>query len=1123
MNKNISGSSSDEDSDSSSSLPALIPRKTDYYSSSSEDDDSKDDRPIARMAAYCSSSSDDDDDSVPGLVHRHNGSHDDSSDDDSLPSLVQGKPQKKGGAREIKKSGKNQREAEQKAKREAEAKAKKLAEEKAKKAAEEEAKKKALIKKQNEASIDIACFMRACTARLRFQLAKLGFTRYQALVRGFQSRNRQCKHVVQFLSNWRPCWIYMCSLTINKDEPDWSAVRVKQTYIRHEELVDHDDMAQTDLKLHESMQFAMDSIEDPDLNVEAHEDYEKIDNDFEVEEVDIFEEREKRILQAKANKSDTKFVIETEVVKCIYLSDDVVRWLKTSDAKYRDFFIRRMKQLSSGERSRILAKRLKGSVNVTIYEIYLEQKSGFRILWTEKDNFILIWYVSNHKKVSHYMKLIDASNNRSDRNQTSISKIQGLDWNESISAVSNDQLQNHHVFLDPCGNVPLKVYGVETDKIDDIIKPDWTPGLYLTDEEREVVETKGTVLLLGRSGTGKTVCICNRMEHDKQINFKNQSFKQLFVARSTKLKNYVRNIVGEGQDRSSDFKTFSEELNILEAKLPTLEYVRSRFPRENKMDFRRFKTDLFKGDEGIDALIIWTNIRSFIKGSIEATVNQNRILTQEQYLSSEVIGKKRCRLSTEKREVVYDIFLRYQNYMESNDLWDDCDRINALITRLLQSRTSQPDIFEEVRCSKIYVDEVQDYIQSELLLFFYLSGAGDLFLAGDSAQNVVEGVEFRFEDIRSVGYHIAGEYRHLIPQKPKVVNMNFRSHAGILNAAAAILGKMFNAFPDSAKQLGKDDGVFKGPRPGVFNKVKMDLISSLVNEKRKGTVILTHDRNVKKLQDELGGYQLVYGIRAAKGLEFKNVIVLDFFNSLPQELQKPWRELLLERSTEDFCMNFPEVEGQLKLLYTAVTRCIETLFFAETTASLSGAAFVRWMTTTSVTSSQGDDQPIATLNNITNIENMTMTQDEWLAAGIANADAAEAEESNDLFSAQSLMQKAIFSFDQCSNNEFSSKAKIHLESMRFREKFSSLTDSSKKSAMIQDEAVFIQKLLNDDSMWQEAAIIMGKLLEKNLLSEAFRLCKDLQLHFKTVYKKEGKEMSSVLLCELMNKIPEVEY
>ena len=113
-----------------------------------------------------------------------------------------------------------------------------------------------------------------------------------------------------------------------------------------------------------------------------------------------------------------------------------------------------------------------------------------------------------------------------------------------------------------------------------------------------------------------------------------------------------------------------------------------------------------------------------------------------------------------------------------------------------------------------------------------------MFLARDPALSVVEGVEFRFENIRSVGYHIAKkDRRDLIPTKPNTVNVNFRCHDAVLNTAGTILSCMFDAFPNSAKQLKEDKGIFRGPQPGVFHKVEPSLTSSVVSEKLNRVVI----------------------------------------------------------------------------------------------------------------------------------------------------------------------------------------------------------------------------------------------------------------------------------------------
>jgi len=314
-----------------------------------------------------------------------------------------------------------------------------------------------------------------------------------------------------------------------------------------------------------------------------------------------------------------------------------------------------------------------------------------------------------------------------------------------------------------------------------------------------VVETKGSVLLLGRSGTGKTICVANRMDYDRQQTQHDSSFSQLFVARSQKLCAYVDNIIGVTEN--TRFETYDKLKQRLERELPGKEDVRSTFPAELKMRFDVFKREVYNGDQGIDPLLVWTSIRSFIKGSIEATLKSSRAISEEEFLDMIVFSSGRCSLTEPQRKIVYPMYKKYARFLHEKNMWDDCDRIVALLLRLEHCKSTDPEKYHSMKVSKIYVDEVQDYTQVECLLFFYLcDGQGNLFLAGDPVQNVVQGVEFRFEDIRSVEYHIAKD-KKTVMQKPKKVHVNFRSHAGILNTAGSILKCMFKAFPKSAENL----------------------------------------------------------------------------------------------------------------------------------------------------------------------------------------------------------------------------------------------------------------------------------------------------------------------------------
>jgi hypothetical protein len=186
----------------------------------------------------------------------------------------------------------------------------------------------------------------------------------------------------------------------------------------------------------------------------------------------------------------------------VKLTKEVMKFLRVGDSKYREFFIRRIEQLAAGDRSRILAKRLTGS-NAIIYETYLEQKSGHRILWTESsDGSLLVWYVAKHKDVSRLMDLIDDAESRSSRQLTLASELPEMD--DSVDGRNCETAAGEHILLDPFGNTPLKLYAVHREDIRRLDDTAWKPPLHLTSREREIVETSGTVLVFGRSGTGET-------------------------------------------------------------------------------------------------------------------------------------------------------------------------------------------------------------------------------------------------------------------------------------------------------------------------------------------------------------------------------------------------------------------------------------------------------------------------------------------------------------------------------------------------------------------------------------------------------------------------------------------
>ena len=712
------------------------------------------------------------------------------------------------------------------------------------------------------------------------------------------------------------------------------------------------------------------------------------------------------------------------------------------------------------------------------------QKSGQRILWTRPNETLLIWYVAAHKKVSRYMGLIDDAGKRSKRQLVPVTDV----------LVENLHYDTGEVMLDPKADLPLKLYEVGASFVGNLNHNTWRPPMYMTPKEKEIAESEGSVCVLGRSGTGKTVCIASRIHNDRHKYEGSLAFSQLFVARSRRICKYVKESVGESLENESgslDYWTYRKLLSTCEEELT----VGSSYLERLRMDFHKFKSHVHKESDGLDALVSWTQIRSFIKGSIVA-VSKGRSLTRDEYTS---LGSRQCRLNLEQREVSYDIFERYEQICRENNFWDDNNRVarilNVLTRRDLRYFDTDSNLFQ----NRLYVDEVQDYTQAEIALFFSLCNPGGLFMAGDPAQSVEEGIDFRFEDVRIVAdtlynrndHNSSGKNRK-IPEKPKMLKVNFRSHAGVLNLAAGILDNMFSAFPGSFKELPRDEGFFRGQRPCVLSNLSWEELKELV-EKLQGVAVLSmDDTKISQLQGLFGETASVLSIRKSKGLEFDVVLIVDFFQDLTNENQRFWRKLFLEDYKSDIQFCAPELETQLKQLYTAVTRCCKRLIFAETGDSVAFDAFKKW----AYVCREKDTRLIDSIN-LSNVEANVMTMEQWTKNGLKFAIAAES--SANLGDSLKNLTRALKNFREADDKESMRKAEVHMKSIQLRDQLT---------------------LDNIEGNLQSYVDTILALLRCGLLLEASKLChavKDLMGHERFEYTQEQ------LTTRLLNLLPGLDY
>ena len=292
-------------------------------------------------------------------------------------------------------------------------------------------------------------------------------------------------------------------------------------------------------------------------------------------------------------------------------------------------------------------------------------------------------------------------------------------------------------------------------------------------------------------------------------------------------------------------------------------------------------------DKNTDPLLIWMEIKSFIKGSRKAIETKKGYLTYEEY---EKLGAKMAANFVGSRQEVYKVFEKYQHFIKhraKEHLFDECEFIHSLFERLCKLREVPFSIHS------FYIDEVQDFTQAELsILIRCCKDPNDLFLTGDTAQSIMRGVSFRFSDVRSLFYKANKQVKN-IGKKAKVtvprvdkLTINFRSHSGVLKLAASVIDVLGEFFPNSFDCLPEDEGMFPGPTPTLLDSCNFsDLALVLRGNKRESSsiefgahqVIIVQSEDAKRaLPSELqAGIALT--VFEAKGLEFDDVLLYDFF------------------------------------------------------------------------------------------------------------------------------------------------------------------------------------------------------------------------------------------------------
>ncbi|KDN40059.1 hypothetical protein RSAG8_08380, partial [Rhizoctonia solani AG-8 WAC10335] len=396
--------------------------------------------------------------------------------------------------------------------------------------------------------------------------------------------------------------------------------------------------------------------------------------------------------------------------------------------------------------------------------------------------------------------------------------------------------------------------------------------MVLNPDERAIVRHRGTSMVIGRSGTGKTTALVYKMRANAQSAARPDDTRpprQLFVTRSKVLTQHIARNYQDLMD-SSDIANKSmlelEAMRQANEKYQNRELVEFDNSVDVRVDLPRCFGELT--DKHFPLFVSFDKLCDLLEGDIIAATGEyalafasfsNRSTIsfsdfKHQYwprfdtlthklnpalVFSEIIGvikgygdnltrdeyhrkSKRSPLSTDDRNDIYTIYEAYTRLRLRNHQMDSADRTHKILSGYRVPPESQVDC--------LFVDEVQDHLMSDVYLIQSLCSNPDGgYWCGDTAQTINAGSSFRMQDLKGFIYEsmIPKEVSRSRRKSSKPfplfeLTVNFRSHHGIVRYAASLVELIYTLFPNSIDVLAPESANTPGLPPLLFVNVEGD-------------------------------------------------------------------------------------------------------------------------------------------------------------------------------------------------------------------------------------------------------------------------------------------------------------
>lgn len=413
------------------------------------------------------------------------------------------------------------------------------------------------------------------------------------------------------------------------------------------------------------------------------------------------------------------------------------------------------------------------------------------------------------------------------------------------------------------------------------------------------------LIIIGAAGSGKTVLMLEKL---KQL-----SGNVAYISLSNYLVENARNMY-----YSHGYENESSEVDFLSFQ----HYLESwQIPEGKEINFRVFEQWFNRHAQHIKLNEPYRVYEEF-KGVLTGSPLHTAYLSREEYVS---LGIKQSVFPAAQRDLVYSLFLKYLQWLKENNYYDT----NLLAFEYLQ--------LVKPRYDYVMIDEVQDITGIQLKCIMQsLTNTGHFILTGDSNQ-IVHPNFFSWAKIKTYFYRHGTDNKEV-----RILQTNYRNSPQVVHLSNLLLkikNARFGSIDKESNYLINTVSAQQGEVQLLPDeeKVKTELNRSTQNSTHYAVIV--PDNHLKAEARRYFKTPLLFSIQEAKGLEYENVILLNFISANPEE----FKEIIngvnassLQGDTLHYARPADKSDKDAEIykfyinsLYVAITRSVKNIYLFE--------------------------------------------------------------------------------------------------------------------------------------------------------------------------------------------------